>query len=75
MKRKTKTILIILIVTVFALSCLAYVFRFVIDYGCASPKLYSNDKEATGSARIFSTSFLGVRCVLWNKMFQFQENF
>jgi len=74
MKEKNKTILIILVVILFVVFCLAYTFRFVIDYGCASPKLYSTNKEGTALEKISSTSFLGIRCMLWNKMFQIQEN-
>ncbi|MBU1102754.1 hypothetical protein KJ853_03830 [Patescibacteria group bacterium] len=75
MKEKIKIILIILVAISFVMFCLAYTFRLVIDYGCSSPNLFSQDKEGTAIEQLASVSFLGIRCILWNRMFQFQENF
>jgi len=75
MEEKIKTICLILITISIVAFAIGYAFRTLIDVGCSSPKLYSVEKTGTTLEQLGSVEFLGVKCFLWNRQFQLQQNY
>jgi len=75
MKEKIKIVCLILITISVAVFAIAYAFRTLIDVGCSSPNLYSMEKTGTALEQLGSVEFLGVKCSLWNRLFQLQQNY
>ncbi|KPJ56554.1 hypothetical protein AMJ49_04565 [Parcubacteria bacterium DG_74_2] len=75
MKEKINIICLILITLSVIVFSLTYTLRILIDYGCSSPKLYSMPESGTGLEKFGARTFLGVKCIFWEKLLQFQQNF
>ena len=75
MREKIKTICLVLITISIIIFSVSYGLRALIDYGCSTPKFYKMEENKTGLERFISRSFLGVRCILWEKLLQIQQNF
>ena len=70
MKTKIRTILLYSMAVLLLLFLVAFIFRFLIDYGCYAPWIYSVHKFGNDEIG----SFLGVRCDFWNRVYQIQYN-
>ena len=71
MKTKIKIILLYSMAILLLLFLATFIFRFLIDYGCSSPRFFFTKEIGTSSEKAASMSFLGVKCLLWNRAIQY----
>lgn len=75
MKEKIKTTCLILLTTSIVVFVSIYTLSALIDIGCSSPKLYSTQETGTSLELFLSRQFFGVKCSIWNRVFQIQQNY
>lgn len=74
MKEKFKTILYYSVIILLLMFFITYIFRTLIDYGCSSSALFFVSKESkTNTEYLGSRSFLGVNCMLWERLIQVND--